>query len=95
MKSALPNDLPPSIRSEVINGSWERGQPGREQWDSGVLDAKMKGIRAVFITLVPIVGLCLLGCYFIPSKELPGDPKRSETQSSGQERATPRGQAAV
>lgn len=82
-KSALPVDLPSSIRDQVNRGSWERGQPGTGQWDSQILDAKMKGIRAVFILLVPLVGLCLLGCSFIPDKQLPGDPRRNEITRAG------------
>ncbi|KAI2741843.1 hypothetical protein DTO013E5_5265 [Penicillium roqueforti] len=78
MKAALPVDLPASIREQVDSGSWERGQPDTVGWDSQILDAKMKGVRAVFIMLVPLVGLCFLGCFFIPNRELPGDPKRSE-----------------
>ena len=78
MKSALPVDLPASIREQLDSGSWERGQPGTVKWDSQILDAKMKGVRAVFIMLAPLVGLCLLGCFFIPNRELPGDSKRNE-----------------
>ncbi|KAJ5682720.1 hypothetical protein N7462_005885 [Penicillium macrosclerotiorum] len=88
MKSALPSGLPQSISTQVIGGSWERGQPESERWDPAILDAKMKGIRAVFIMLVPLVGVCLLGCWLIPSKELPGDAKRSDIPSPGPERAT-------
>lgn len=78
MKSALPVDLPSSIREQVNSGSWERGQSGTGKWDDQILYAKMEGIRAVFILLVPLVGLCLLACYFIPNMELPGDPRRNE-----------------
>lgn len=90
IKSALPADLPSSIREQVNSGSWERGQPGTGKWDHHILDAKMKGIRAVFILLVPSVGLCLLSCYFIPNRELPGDPRRNENaEVGGTQSATP------
>jgi hypothetical protein len=90
MKSALPVDLPSSIRAQVIAGSWERGQSSTRKWDPQILDAKMKGIRAVFFLLVPLVGLCLLGCLFIPNRELPGDPRRNENaEASGSQRAPP------
>jgi hypothetical protein len=89
-KSALPVDLPSSIREQVNSGSWERGQPGAGTWDTQILDAKMKGIRAVFSLLVPLVGLCLLGCLFIPNRELPGDPMRNENAEIGStQRANP------
>jgi hypothetical protein len=72
-RAAVPNDIPEGLRSSIIDGTWQRGDPGSDEWESDILDAKMKGIRAVFIMLVPLLGVCLLGCYFIPNKVLKGD----------------------
>lgn len=80
MKSALAENLPRSIYTEVISGRWEIGQENSKMWEASILDAKMKGIHAVFTMLVPLVGVCFLGCYFIPDKELPGDSTRHSNE---------------
>jgi hypothetical protein len=80
--AAVPNDLPDGLRTQVIEGKWQRGDPDSDAWESDILDAKMAGIRAVFIMLVPLLGLCLLGCFFIPDKVLKGD-RDSERPAGG------------
>jgi hypothetical protein len=77
LKSALPDSLPSALRNRVIDGSWHRGEPGSEAWESDILNAKMQAIHGVFIMLVPLMGLCLLGCIFIPNTVLRGDGKKS------------------
>ncbi|KAF7541725.1 hypothetical protein G7054_g374 [Neopestalotiopsis clavispora] len=80
--ASVPKDVPAEIRSQVADGTWQRGNG----WDSQILDAKMKGVRAVFILLVPLMGVCLLGCCLVPDQRLRGDeksagpPKRSGTK---------------
>lgn len=39
-------------------------------------DAKMKGIRAVFTIMVPLMALCGIGCFFVPNSVLQGDERR-------------------
>jgi hypothetical protein len=39
-------------------------------------EAKMKGIRAVFIIMVPLITLCGVGCFFIPNVVLLGDERQ-------------------
>jgi len=39
-------------------------------------DAKMKGVRAVFIIMVPLIALCGVGCFFVPDVVLEGDERR-------------------
>ncbi|KAJ9154906.1 Major facilitator superfamily [Pleurostoma richardsiae] len=81
MKSSLPSTLPSGIRGQLMDGSWEIGEPGSEAWESQILDAKMKGIRAVFILMAPLIGLCLLGCVYIPNTVLKGDDTDNGTSS--------------
>jgi hypothetical protein len=81
MKSSLPSTLPSGIRGQLKDGSWEIGEPGSEAWESQILDAKMKGIRAVFILMAPLIGLCLLGCVYIPNTVLKGDDTDNGTSS--------------
>ncbi|TVY45765.1 putative transporter [Lachnellula occidentalis] len=73
MQSALPASLPSAVRTQVIGGSWEIGQLGSEAWESDILDAKMKGIHAVFTILVPLLGVCLVGGFFVPNTILKED----------------------
>lgn len=84
MKSALPMKLPSTVREQVIDGSWQIGESGSEAWESDILDAKMKGIHAVFTILVPMMGICLIGCFFIPDTMLRGDERDSRTREGTQ-----------
>ncbi|KAF6844637.1 major facilitator superfamily transporter [Colletotrichum musicola] len=79
MRAALPSEMPELLRASVIGGTWERGhgEPGSDGWESMILDAKMKGVHMVFVMLVPLMSLCLAGCWFIPNIELEGDDRRS------------------
>lgn len=78
MRAALPSEMPELLRASVIGGSWERGDgdSGSDGWESIILDAKMKGVHMVFVMLVPLMSLCLAGCWFIPNIELEGDDRR-------------------
>ncbi|GME30609.1 MFS transporter [Neofusicoccum parvum] len=80
MTSALPKALPSTLRAQVIDGSWQPGETGSEAWESEILNAKMKGIHAVFTMLVPMMGLCLIGCLWIPSIVLKGDERTNQTR---------------
>lgn len=39
-------------------------------------EAKMQGIRAVFIIMVPLIALCGVACFVIPNVVLEGDERR-------------------
>lgn len=39
-------------------------------------EAKMKGIRAVFIIMVPLIAFCGIGCFFVPNAVLQGDERQ-------------------
>lgn len=75
MKSHLPSELPLSLRTQVISGTWLADSTNYPQWTSIILDAKMEGIHVVFITFVPLMGLCLIGCVMIQDRILTGDAK--------------------
>ncbi|KAK6082749.1 transporter C3H1.06c 5 [Seiridium cupressi] len=74
-KASLPSSMPAELPSQVTDGTWQRGDPVFKEWESDILSAEMHGIRIVFIMLAPLVGLCLLGCCFIPDTILKGDQK--------------------
>lgn len=75
LQTSLPADLPLNLRTQVLDGDWNLEESGSSEWTSGILDAKMRAIHVVFITFLPLVGLCLAGCLFIKDKILTGDPK--------------------
>lgn len=75
MKSYLPSALPQALRTQVLNGSWLADSATDPHWTSVILDAKMKGLHVVFITFVPLVGLCLIGCVVVQDRILMGDAK--------------------
>ncbi|EXJ70785.1 uncharacterized protein A1O5_05775 [Cladophialophora psammophila CBS 110553] len=70
--SSLPSDLPPDIASAVKAGTWT-ADGGVPAWKNAVLDAKMRGINRVFVTFLPLIGLCLVGCLWIRDVPLRGD----------------------
>jgi hypothetical protein len=41
-----------------------------------MIEAKMKGIRAVFIIMVPLIAVCGLSCFFVPNTALLGDERQ-------------------
>ncbi|KAI1214425.1 MFS general substrate transporter [Annulohypoxylon truncatum] len=85
MKSGLSDTIPSDIRSRVIEGLWRKGEPESEMWESLILDAKFRGVHAVFVMMVPMMAVCLLGCLFIPNVRLKGDPKvNDEKEKRGQ-----------
>ncbi|KAF9630025.1 Major facilitator superfamily [Lasiodiplodia theobromae] len=47
MRAALPKDLPESLRTQVLDGSWSaaEAEEGGGVWVDGILEAKMKGHR--------------------------------------------------
>jgi hypothetical protein len=49
-------------------------------------EAKMKGIRAVFIIMVPLIALCGVGCFFIPNVVLLGDERQVVADREGAQR---------
>jgi hypothetical protein len=50
-------------------------------------EAQMKGIRAVFIIMVPLIALCGLGCFFLPNVVLEGDERRNADSEQASRRA--------
>lgn len=48
-----------------------------------VLDAYMAASRAVFILQVPLIGICLLGCFFVRDRGLQPPKEPGEDDSSG------------
>ncbi|KAI0173514.1 MFS general substrate transporter [Hypoxylon sp. FL1284] len=85
MKSGLSGDIPSTLQQRVIDGSWQRGEPGSEMWESEILEAKYLGVHAVFIMMVPMMAVCLLGCVFIPNVRLKGDSKNDDTKEKKSE----------
>ncbi|KAH8197770.1 hypothetical protein TruAng_008059 [Truncatella angustata] len=83
-KAALPPSMPSDLRAAVMDGTWDRENGASAEWATSILEAEMGGIRAVFVMLAPLVGLCLLGCYFIPDITLEGDEKTDNQNANHQ-----------
>ncbi|RFU23870.1 hypothetical protein B7463_g12468, partial [Scytalidium lignicola] len=80
MEANLPAALPLELRAQVLDGEWQIGDSSAI-WTESILNAKMRGIRVVFITFVPLIGLCLFGCLLVKDKILSGDAKpKQETK---------------
>lgn len=72
-QTALPSDLPASLRSQVTAGTWQPGQDETGVWDTVIFEAKMKGFRSVFAMEIPMMALCVVGCLCVPNALLNGD----------------------
>lgn len=75
--ASIPGTVPSSVRSQIVGGTWQAGGVDAN-WDPEFLDAKMKGVRAVFIMLVPLMAICLLDRYCVPDLSLRGDRQGTE-----------------
>lgn len=82
MKANLPALLPQALRAQILDGTWTMESSGSLPWNDGIIDAKMKGTHVVFITFVPLIGACLLGCMLIKDTVLKGDEKPKPKESA-------------
>lgn len=73
----LRGRIPETVLRQVLDGSWSIGASGTEAYQPLTLDAKMKGYRVVFITLVPLMCVCLSGKFLVADIVLQGDPKKT------------------
>jgi hypothetical protein len=86
--NALRGTVPDSLRARVMDGTWHIGEIGTEDYESDIIDARMKGFQTVFIILVPLMGLCLLASLFIADLELKGDAKKEDSKEKNEEGPT-------
>jgi hypothetical protein len=73
--STLQGEIPNSLLSQVLVGNWQIGESGSEEFQVAILDAKMRGFRAVFIIFLPLMVLCMVGSLFVDDVVLNGDKK--------------------
>ncbi|KID83331.1 hypothetical protein MGU_09422 [Metarhizium guizhouense ARSEF 977] len=85
LDKALWHTVPDSLRVRVLDGTWRIGEKSTEQFESDILDARMEGFRAVFITLVPLMVLCLLASLFVADVILKGDAGKEESKGQDEE----------
>lgn len=64
-----------AVTESALPGNSSVADSGSEALDV-LADAKMKGIRAVFIIMVPLIALCGVGCFFVPNVILEGDERQ-------------------
>lgn len=94
LQSVLKSNLPPGYEY-LVHSTY--ALPARDtipeaDW-MGIVDAYVKASHTVFIFQVPLVGVCLLGCFFIrdkglnkPAEKVRGDVKTEEQgQKDGNE----------
>ena len=80
MRSAqLPTEL---VRS-VMDGSWRPVDPASASHVEAILDARMKGFRAVFALMIPLMAICFFGGLFVSDQVLRGDEKQTDGRALG------------
>jgi hypothetical protein len=62
------------------------GDTNALETSDALADAKMKGVRAVFIIMVPLIALCGVGCFFVPNIVLEGDERQAVVREETQRR---------
>jgi hypothetical protein len=75
-----------AVTESALPGSGSAAIAGSEKSDL-LTEAKMKGIRAVFIIMVPLIALCGAGCVFIPNVVLLGDESLIVVDREGAQRS--------
>ncbi|RYO88073.1 hypothetical protein DL762_003958 [Monosporascus cannonballus] len=70
--------LPPALFARVMDGGWQAGEAESAAFEAAILDARVRGYRVVFVMMTPLVGLCLLGTFFVHDKILKGDKAGDE-----------------
>ncbi|KAF5674257.1 alpha-L-rhamnosidase [Fusarium denticulatum] len=65
--------LPQGLRDRVLDGAWTVGDPTTAEFESAIIDARMQGFRAIFITTIPLMALCLLASFLVNDIMLKGD----------------------
>ncbi|KAF5025679.1 hypothetical protein F66182_2285 [Fusarium sp. NRRL 66182] len=89
--------VPDWLRVRVLDGSWQDGDRGTDEYGRAILDARMQGFRAVFIICVPLMAGCLVASLLIDDIILKGDAGNTETREKDDENqaaaadAVPRG----
>ncbi|RYP24450.1 hypothetical protein DL765_000470 [Monosporascus sp. GIB2] len=63
--SALRDALPPALFARVMDGGWQAGEAESAAFVAAILNARVRGYRVVFVMMTPLVGLCLLGSFFV------------------------------
>ncbi|CAI6331999.1 unnamed protein product [Periconia digitata] len=48
---------------------------------NALAEAQMKGVRAIFTIMIPLIALCGIGCFFIPNAVLEGDERRNNDRA--------------
>jgi len=66
-----------AVQYAVTNSALPNGAELSNLETADVLaEAKMKGIRAVFIIMVPLIAMCGFSCFFVPNAALLGDERQ-------------------
>ncbi|GAA6001849.1 hypothetical protein JCM10207_002349 [Rhodosporidiobolus poonsookiae] len=80
---SLPLDLPSGLRAQ-LQSEFVLPAGLADTLKDQILDAYMKGMRDVFIFYTPVLGLCLLSCFFIKDLplEAPAAPAASEPEKT-------------
>jgi len=63
-----------AVTNSALPGVTELSDP--EEADV-LAEAKMKGIRAVFVIMVPLIAMCGFSCFFVPNTPLLGDERQA------------------
>ena len=81
MSKSLGKSVPDWVRHNVLDGTWRIGDSDTSEYEWVILDARMKGFRAVFIMSVPLMAVCLTDSLLVADVILKGDDVPEETRS--------------
>ena len=81
MSKSLAKSVPDWVRHDVLDGTWRIGDSDTSEYEWNILDARMKGFRAVFIMSVPLMAVCLTASLLLADVIIKGDDVPEETRS--------------
>jgi hypothetical protein len=73
---AVSTAIQHAVTESTLPGGYSAGSSTSEKPEV-LAEAKMKGIRAVFIIMVPLIAVCGVGCLFVPKVTLEGDERQA------------------
>jgi hypothetical protein len=74
-----------AVTQSALHGDGDNLSPGAGT-SAALAEAKMKGVQAVFIIMVPLIAICGVGCFFIPNVVLEGDERQVVEREEAQRR---------
>ncbi|KAI1811229.1 MFS general substrate transporter [Poronia punctata] len=80
MSGALSRKVPEWLGQRVLQGTLDAGDQAAMGYEAEIQKARLDGFRVIFALQVPLIGLCLLGSFFVADVVLKGDKEKRSSE---------------